>query len=258
MNNWQTFFDHHAPQYMDNVFTKNTLAEVDFLLEELNLPPGSAILDMGCGTGRHSVELARRGYRMTGVDLSAGMLAEAEKAAQAAGVTVAWVQSDARAFESDTRFDAAICLCEGSFGLVGTGEDPEAHDPAILQRIYAALKPGAMFILTALNGLRAIRQFTQEDVESGKFDPLTLVEAYEMEIETSEGTISVVVLEKKHLPQDLKRLCQQAGFQVLHLWGGTAGDWGRRPVRLDEMEVMVVARKPIAACKPLVEPGDLR
>ena len=244
MNNWQTFFDHHAPQYMDNVFTKNTLAEVDFLIAELNLPPGSAILDMGCGTGRHSVELARRGYRMTGVDLSAGMLAQAQQAAQAAGVSVEWVQSDARAFTSEPRFDAAICLCEGAFGLVGTGENPEAHDPAILQRIYAALKPGAPFILTALNGLRAIRAVSQQDFESGKFDPLTLVEIYEMEIETTQGKRTMVVHEKKHLPQDLKRLCQQAGFQVLHLWGGTAGNWGRRPVELDEMEVMLLARKP--------------
>ena len=244
MNNWQTFFDHHAPQYMDNIFTKNTLAEVDFLLEELNLPSGSAILDMGCGTGRHSVELARRGYHMTGVDLSAGMLAEAQKAAQSAGVQLELVQSDARAYISEPRFDAAICLCEGAFGLVGTGEDPDAHDPAILQRIYAALKPGAPFILTALNGLRAIRECTPADVESGKFDPLTLVETLELEIQAAEGLKMVKVKEKKFLPQELKRLCQQAGFQVLHLWGGSAGNWGRRTVELDEMEVMVVAHKP--------------
>jgi cyclopropane fatty-acyl-phospholipid synthase-like methyltransferase len=244
MNNWQTFFDHHAPQYMENVFTKNTLAEVDFLIDELNLPSGSTILDMGCGTGRHSVELARRGYRMTGVDLSPGMLAQARQAAQQAGVQLELVQSDARAFVAEARFEAAICLCEGAFGLVGTGEDPDAHDPAILQHIFAALKPGAPFILTALNALRAIRECTPADVASGKFDPLTLVETYEMEYETAEGTRSVIVWEKKHLPQDLKRLCQQAGFQVLHLWGGTAGNWGRRTVELDEMEVMVVARKP--------------
>ena len=244
MNNWQIFFDGHAPQYMENIFTKNTLAEVDFLEAELSLPPGSAILDMGCGTGRHSVELARRGYRVTGVDLSAGMLAQAKQAAQQAGVQVEWVQSDARAFSSEARFDAAICLCEGAFGLVGSGEDPEAHDPAILQRIFTALQPGALFILTALNGLRAIRECTPADVEAGTFDPLTLVQIYEMEIETPEGTQTVVVHEKKHLPQDLKRICQQAGFEVLHIWGGTAGDWGHRQVKLDEMEVMVVARKP--------------
>jgi 2-polyprenyl-3-methyl-5-hydroxy-6-metoxy-1,4-benzoquinol methylase len=243
MNNWQTFFDHHAPLYMENVFTKNTIAEVDFLVEELQLPPGSAILDMGCGTGRHSVELAKLGYKMTGVDLSSGMLEVAHKTAIQAGVQVAWVQSDARLFRSEMCYDAAICLCEGSFGLVGTDEDHEAHDPAVLHSISAALKPGASFILTALNGLRAIREFTQTDVESGKFDPLTLVETYQMEVETPEGKQSVLVQEKKHLPQELKRMCQQAGFEVLHLWGGTAGDWGRRTVKLDEMEVMLVARK---------------
>ena len=83
-NEWEEFFDGHAPVYMDNSFTKNTVAEVDFVLEELGLPRGSRILDVGCGTGRHAVELARRGYWVTGVDISSGMLAEAEKVAREA------------------------------------------------------------------------------------------------------------------------------------------------------------------------------
>lgn len=61
-NEWEEFFDGHAPVYMNNTFTKNTVEEVNFVLEELKLPPGSRILDMGCGTSRHAMELARRGY----------------------------------------------------------------------------------------------------------------------------------------------------------------------------------------------------
>jgi cyclopropane fatty-acyl-phospholipid synthase-like methyltransferase len=240
---WQRFFDGHAPSYLQNSFTRNTIAEADFLVELLDLPPGSAILDMGCGAGRHSVELARRGYRLTGVDLSAGMLAEAHKAAAAAGVEVEWIQADATRFQAGRYFDTAICLCEGAFGLLSSGDDPAEHDRAILANIYAALRFEAPFVLTALNGLRAIRQHSQEDVRAGRFDPLTLVASSTMEWDGPAGHQSVAIRERLYLPQELAAMFAQTGFTVEHIWGGTAGQWGRRPVELDEMEVMVVGRK---------------
>ena len=242
-NEWEEFFDGHAAVYMDNSFTKNTLEEVEFVLEELSLPPGNSILDVGCGTGRHAVELARRGYQVTGVDISAGMLAEAEKAAREAEVEVELIHADATRFTSDKLFDAAICLCEGAFSLLGSEDDPIEHDLAILFNIHAALKPRARFILTTANACRLIRQATQEDVEKGRFDPLTMVEVFTVEWDTPQGKKSLLVRGRSYVPTELAMLFRQAGFEVEHIWGGTAGNWGRRKIQLDEMEVMVVARK---------------
>ena len=246
-NEWEEFFNGHAPVYMDNSFTKNTVKEVDFILHELGLPPGSHILDIGCGTGRHTVELAKRGYQVTGVDISSGMLAEAEKVAKEAGTRVTLVHADATEFTSTELFDAAICLCEGAFCLLGKDDDPLEHDQKILHNIYCVLKPGARLILTTLNGCRMIRQFTQKDIENGRFDPVTMVEVSATEYDTPEGKKSVVVRERGYIPTELVMLFRLTGFEVEHIGGGTAGNWGRRSIDLDEMEVMVIARKVVNA-----------
>jgi len=243
-NEWQKFFDEYAPLYMGHEFTHNAVAEVDFILEEFDLPPGGRVLDMGCGTGRHAVELARRGYKVTGVDISSGMLDEARKAAEQAGVAVEWVQADAVRFTPRQMFDAAICLCEGAFGLVGSGEDPIEHDLAILRNVAAALKPGARFILNALNAMEKIRRCSQADVQSGRFDPATLVEMDSIDWETPEGKRSHQGRERGYVPTEFVMMLRQAGFVVEHIWGGTAGGWNRQPLNLDEMEIMAVSRKP--------------
>jgi len=214
---WRERFDSYAPRYMNEVFTADSVREVKFLVEVLDVPAGARILDVGCGTGRHVVELARPGYRVTGLDLSAGMLAEAAEAAEAAGeagVEIELVQAGVTAFSCARGFDAAAGLCEGAFTLVAAA-DPFDRDLAILRNVLAALKPNAPFVLTASNGMRLIRSATSEQVEAGRFDPLRL-------------------------------LCRMAGFEVEHVRGGTAGAWGRRLVDLDEWEIMVVMRKPAA------------
>jgi len=76
---FQEFFDGHAPNYLQNCLTKNTIAEVDFLIEVLGLSASGSVLDVGCGTGRHAIELARRGYRVTGVDISPSLVAYANE-----------------------------------------------------------------------------------------------------------------------------------------------------------------------------------
>ncbi len=242
---WREFFDSYAPQYMNEVFTSDSLREAAFLVDLLALEPGASVLDIGCGTGRHAVELARAGLVVTGLDISSGMLREARKAADAAGVELELVEADATAFDLGCRFDAAVCLCEGSFGLLGS-DDPFAHDAAVLACAFAAVRPGAPFVLTMLNGLRMIRDATPEQVARGSFDPATLTHSFEMEWQADDGPRSLPIRERGYVPSELVLLCRAAGFTVEHVWGGTAGDWGRRPVELDEMEIMVVLRRPPA------------
>jgi 2-polyprenyl-3-methyl-5-hydroxy-6-metoxy-1,4-benzoquinol methylase len=242
-NEWQEFFDGHAPIYMDNPFTKNTLEEVNFILEELKIPPKSSILDMGCGTGRHAIELAKRGYKVTGVDISLGMLSQAEKEARQANVEVEWIHADATRFKSNKLFDSAICLCEGAFGLLRMEDDPWEHDYAILKNINASLKPGAKLILTLLNACAMIRRYTQDDVKSGTFDPEALVEIHPIECETPHGKKSVMLKERGYVATEIAPLFRQTGFEVEHIWGGTAGNWGKRKIELDEIEIMLIGRK---------------
>jgi cyclopropane fatty-acyl-phospholipid synthase-like methyltransferase len=238
---WQEFFDGHAPNYLQNCFTENTVAEVDFLIDALGLSAGAAVLDVGCGTGRHAIELARRGYRVTGVDISAAMLEQAKKDAQAAGVEVQWRHDDATSFVLSDQFGAVICLCEGAFGLLGHGDDPLGQPLAILRRVEAALKPSAKCLFTVLNGFAMARRHSNEDVAKNIFDPLGLTELSDVQPRPVAG--SGEMRERGFVPTELTLLFQTAGLQVLNIWGGTAGNWGHRPVDLDEMEIMVLACK---------------
>ena len=180
---------------------------------------------------------------MTGVDLSAGMLAEASKAAETAGVQVWWIHQDATRFTSAEAFDAAICLCEGAFGLLGSSDDPYEHESAILRGMAAALKPRARLVMTVLNGLRMIREATQAQVEEGVFDPLAVTTVTAMDYEGPDGKRSLRVRERGFIPSELELLMRQAGFEVEQFWGGTAGNWRRGRPDLDEMEIMVIGRK---------------
>ena len=243
MTQWQAFFDAHAPHYDANPFTAHTKAEVDFFLRLFPLPRGASVLDVGCGTGRHTLELARRGYRVTGVDLSEGMLNVARAKAAVDGLDVHFVHADATAWTSAVPFDAAICLCEGGPTIIGQGEDAEAHDLAIFRNVAASLKAATPFLLTTLNGYAMIRQVNDAIVHEGRFDPATMVGSYEDEWELPEGPRVVKIYERLFIPPEVVRLLKSAGFAVDNVFGGNPGQWAQRHVGLDEVEAMYVCRK---------------
>ena len=119
--------------------------EVDFIEASLQLPKGSVILDLGCGQGQICVELAQRGYSVVGYDLSVFQLAMAGDHAQAAKQKINFLQGDMREMAFDQMFDAVICW-DTTFGYF-----EEEKNFEILQRVFAALKPGGRFLLDVLN-----------------------------------------------------------------------------------------------------------
>lgn len=244
---WRDFFDGEAATYEENPFTKNTTEEVDFLLSLYPLKPGATILDIGCGTGRHSIELAKRGYKMTGLDLSEKMLEVAKQNAASVSEleegSIEWLHLDAKEFALDKLFDAAICLCEGALGLIEKGENPVQHDLSIYRNIARHLKPNAPLVVTCLNGYSVIRQMKDEFIADGRFNPATMVSNYMDEWQLPGGTKQIQVYERLFIAPEVVAMLEQAGFVVDAVYGGTAGYWGRRPLSLDEVEAMYCCRK---------------
>jgi SAM-dependent methyltransferase len=250
MGVWREFFDSHAERYEENAFTHHTVEEIKFFLGLFVLPVGARILDVGCGTGRHSIELARRGYRVVGLDRSEKMLDIARRNAE--GVDVSFVNADATTFtpkdlelsgSDNGPFDAAICLCEGAVGLIEQGEDAIAHDQAIFENVANVLRPNAPFLLTCLNGYSIIRQMNDELVAHGRFDPATMIANYEDEINVPGGSRIMKIYERLFIAPEVVRMLTDCGFRVDNVYGGTAGHWAPRPVGLDEVEAMFVCRK---------------
>lgn len=242
-HNWQRYFDHQAAGYMEEGFVQATRQEVEFLVAHLALQPGQRLLDIGCGTGRHAIELARRGYRVTGVDISAGMLAEARKAAAQAAVEIEWVQSPAQDFEADEAFDAVYSVCEGALSLLGLEDSPD-RDLLILRRMFDALRLGGRGLITVLNGMRFLRIYQAEDIAAGRFDPLTMIETGVMDIETATGIEQVLTRERGYIPTELRLILQQVGFTVDLMGGGEAGCWRLSTPDPDEMELLALLHRP--------------
>ena len=234
---WEQFHDLEAPVYDDLGFTKNTVKEVDFLIEVLDISPGDSILDIGCGTGRHSIELAKRGYFMTGIDFSEGMLAKAKEKSKTANVQVEWIHEDATKFSLKKKFDAAIGLCGGGFGLLGSGDDAIEHPLTIIHNVSRSLKPTAKTLFAVLNGFWMTRNHSQEDVAQNIFDPLTLSKV--SQLSPVKGSPTLKIRERTFVPTELILLFQLAGMKVLDIWGG----WNQQKIGLDEIEILVMAEK---------------
>lgn len=250
MKQWyEEFFENCAESYDKECFTQGTKGEVDFIEQEIGFDKTRRILDIGCGTGRHAVELAVRGYNVTGVDLSQGQLNRAKEKAKQAKVTVNFFQADARRLDFNNEFDLVMIICEGAFPLMETDE----MNYQILANARKALKPNGKLILTTLSALFPIFHSTKEFLnEHGlnsrdyHFDFLTLRETSVVEMTDDSGEKKTIkCTDRYYMPSEITWYLKTLGFKNIGIFGCPLGAFSRNnALTKDEMEMLVVAENP--------------
>lgn len=153
-NLWQSL----APALFTQQRWADTPNEVEQVISTLDIEPRARILDLCCGVGRHSLELARRGFKVTGVDRTQAYLDSASHQAEQEGLVVEFIQDDMRTFRSLGAFDAVINL----FTSFGYFEDP-GEDRQVVMNVYHSLKPGGAFLLQMMGKEVLARIFRERD-----------------------------------------------------------------------------------------------
>lgn len=238
---WVDYFDERYLDVFSASFTpEHNAYETRAVAGFLGLPPASHILDLACGQGRHAVELARLGYQVTGLDYSPALLAHARQAAEAAGVTVTWVEGDMRSLPWEATFDAVINLTT-AFGYFSDDENE-----GVLRQVAKVLQPGGQFLIETLHRDYVVREYQQHDWY--ETDEGTLVWTLRL-FDAVKGRTTV--LERYRTPEgdegeryhniraytatELHALLRRGGLDPADTWG----DWDGDPFSFDSARLIV-------------------
>ena len=201
-----------------------TQAEAEFVIDTMSLAPGAQVLDVGCGYGRHAMELAARGFHVVGLDLSTPLLVRGGEEAHRRGLTINFVRGDMRELDFENQFDGAYCL----FSTFGYFDDET--NKKTLQNIARALKPNGKLLVEILN-----RDYVIADLPTRVWwegDGCVVLEEVELNYFSSRIQVnrSVVFDDGRQLEQEISvrayslhevgKLMHAAGFRVLEVSGG--------------------------------------
>lgn len=253
MKQWyEALFENYARKYDKEPFVQGTAGECDFIEEEIARDKSLKIIDIGCGTGRHAIELTKRGYNVTGVDLSENQIKRAMEKAQEAGVTIDFQTQDARNLPFNGEFDLAIMLCEGGFSLMETDE----MNFEILKNATKALKSKGKFIFTTLNGLfplfHSVSEFYKSAEKEGQsqckecsFDLMTFRDHNTAVFEDDSGNKRELKCnERYYVPSEITWLLKTLGFKKIDIFGAKLGAFSRNDkLTTEDFEMLVVAEQ---------------
>jgi 2-polyprenyl-3-methyl-5-hydroxy-6-metoxy-1,4-benzoquinol methylase len=249
---YELLFENYGQQYDAESFTQGTIGECDFIENELKSDKSLKILDVGCGTGRHTIELSKRGYDVTGIDLSESQLTRAREKAESNDLKIDFQKADARNLPFNDEFDAAIMLCEGGFPLMETDE----MNFEILTNVTKSLKKNGIFMFTTLNGLfplyHSVEEFcasTTEDsnatYRSNTFDLMTFRDHNITEFEDDSGNKKTLECnERYYVPSEITWLLKSLGYKKIEIFGAKLGAFSRNDnLTTEDFEMLVIAGK---------------
>jgi 2-polyprenyl-3-methyl-5-hydroxy-6-metoxy-1,4-benzoquinol methylase len=253
MKQWyEKLFDNYGEQYDKESFTQGTIGECDFIERELQYDKSLKIIDIGCGTGRHTIELTKRGYSVTGIDLSESQLKKAREKAEMNNLKIDFLKHDARNLPFENQFDAAIMLCEGGFPLMETDE----MNFEILKNVTKSLKSSAKFIFTTLNGLFPLFHSIDDFHETGtnkegahyksdSFDFMTMRDYNVTTFTDDDGNkYQLECNERYYMPSEINWLLKSLGVKKIDIFGAKLGAYSREDqLTTEDFEMLVVAEK---------------
>ena len=253
MKQWyEELFENYGKEYDKECFAQGTIGECDFIESEINFNKSLKILDIGCGTGRHSIELSKRGYCVTGIDLSESLLKCAKEKAAEQNLQIDFQKHDSRNLPFLNQFDLIIMLCEGSFPLMETDE----MNFTILKNAANALKPKGKLIFTTLNGLfplfHSVKEFLASQTKEGNatygnntFDLMTFRDHSITNVEDDLGNVKELKCnERYYVPSEISWLLKTIGFKTIDIFGAKLGAFSRNDkLTTDDFEMLVIAEK---------------
>jgi len=247
---YESLFENYARKYDSENFTHGTIGECDFIEKEINFDKSLKILDVGCGTGRHAIELSKRGYSVTGIDLSESQLKRAKEKAAESNLIIDFQCLDARNLPFNNEFDVAIMMCEGGFSLMETDE----MNFEILKNVTKSLKPDAKLIFTTCNGLfplfNSVEDFYASTVQDGNsicsnstFDLMTFRDHNTVEFEDDDGNKKTLECnERYYVPCEITWLLKSLGYKTIDIYGARLGEFSREhKLTTKDFEMLVIA-----------------
>lgn len=228
---------------IENNALAGTEQELYFITKVLNLPAQASILDLYCGYGRHAIELAKLGFRVTGIDATADFLNIASQKAKKANVNLSFVQRDMRELDYLEEFNAVINM----FAAFGYFSDEE--NAQVLERVAKALSPGGLFLIDLLNREWMVRNNLNRYWRhpNGEY-----VLSYKVELQQGVTTMKRQLINqvtgvktqyefvlRTYSLTEMNNILHRAGLKLKTTYGGFDG----RPYGADAQRMIILAQK---------------